>query len=62
MAALPLPLYQQWYLDNTFGTNGVATLGRMSNFTLVFGDLAIQSDGKIVVVGTQQTGGLTTLL
>jgi uncharacterized delta-60 repeat protein len=44
-------------LDNTFGTNGVVIAGQDGNFTLVFGDLAIQQDGKIVVVGTLETGG-----
>ena len=46
-------------LDNTFGTNGVVIAGQDGNFTLVFGDLAIQQDGKIVVVGTLETGGHT---
>jgi uncharacterized delta-60 repeat protein len=46
-------------LDNTFGANGVAIAGGNDNFTLLFGDLTIQSDGKIVVVGTQETGGHT---
>jgi len=45
-------------LDNTFGINGVATVGD-GEFTCIFGDLAIQPDGKIVVVGTQETGGHT---
>ncbi len=44
-------------LDNTFGVNGVVIAGQDGNFTLVFGDLAIQQDGKIVVVGTLETGG-----
>lgn len=46
-------------LDNTFGTDGVASAGQDGNFSLLFGDLAIQADGKIVVVGTQETGGHT---
>lgn len=45
--------------DNAFGTNGIAIAGEDGNFSLLFGDLAIQSDGKIVVVGTQETGGHT---
>lgn len=44
-------------LDNTFGTNGVVIAGQDGNFTLLFGDLAIQQDGKIVVAGTLETGG-----
>lgn len=44
-------------LDNNFGTNGVAIAGQDGNFSLLFGDLAIQADGKIVVVGTEETGG-----
>ncbi|HSL46821.1 MAG TPA: hypothetical protein VK897_25515 [Anaerolineales bacterium] len=46
-------------LDNAFGTSGVAIAGQDGNFNLLFGDLAIQADGKIVVVGTQETGGHT---
>jgi uncharacterized delta-60 repeat protein len=46
-------------LDSSFGTNGVAIAGQDGNFSLLFGDLAIQADGKIVVVGTQETGGHT---
>ncbi|MGB8983792.1 MAG: hypothetical protein WCC12_18120 [Anaerolineales bacterium] len=44
-------------LDSTFGTNGVATAGFDNDFNILFGDLATQSDGKIVVVGTEETGG-----
>jgi len=46
-------------LDTTFGTNGVATVfdDTNSNFQLSFGDLAIQPDGKIVVVSEEDTGG-----
>ena len=44
-------------LDNTFGTNGVVIAGQDGSFTLLFGDVAIQQDGKIVVVGTLETGG-----
>lgn len=44
-------------LDSSFGTNGVVVAGESGNFSLLFGDLAIQQDGKIVVVGTQETGG-----
>ncbi|RPJ23986.1 MAG: hypothetical protein EHM33_19275 [Chloroflexi bacterium] len=45
-------------LDTTFGTNGVATAGvDNDNFSISFRDLAIQPDGKIVVVGTMETTG-----
>lgn len=46
-------------VDGTFGTNGVVVAGQDPNFSISFGDLAIQPDGKIVVVGTQITGGHT---
>jgi uncharacterized delta-60 repeat protein len=46
-------------LDTTFGTNGIGVAGRDDNFYITFGDLAVQPDGKIVVVGTQVTGGHT---
>ncbi len=46
-------------LDTTFGTNGVASVweNNNSNFQLSFGDLAIQQDGKIVVVGNEEAIG-----
>jgi uncharacterized delta-60 repeat protein len=46
-------------LDTTFGTNGVASVweNNNSNFQVSFGDLAIQPDGKIVVVGSEEAVG-----
>jgi uncharacterized delta-60 repeat protein len=46
-------------LDNTFGTNGITSIWENSdsNFRYSFGDLAIQPDGKIVVVGIQEAIG-----
>ncbi len=46
-------------LDTTFGINGVASVWQNdnSNFRVSFGDLAIQPDGKIVVVGSQEAIG-----
>lgn len=46
-------------VDNTFGVNGIATASEVENGSILFGDLAIQQDGKIVVVGTWETGGHT---
>jgi len=51
-------------LDTTFGTNGIAVAAENndpnSNAEISFDDLAIQPDGKIVVVGTEQfIGGHT---
>jgi uncharacterized delta-60 repeat protein len=44
-------------LDNTFGTNGITTtLFTTNQFDEAF-DVALQSDGKIVVAGTTDTGG-----
>jgi uncharacterized delta-60 repeat protein len=46
-------------LDNTFGTNGVVSVWQNdnSNFRFSFGDLVIQPDGKIVVIGIQEAIG-----
>ncbi len=46
-------------LDTTFGINGVASVweNNNSNFRLSLGDLAIQPDGKIVVVGSEEAIG-----
>jgi uncharacterized delta-60 repeat protein len=46
-------------LDNTFGTNGIVSVWENdnSNFQFSFGDLAVQPDGKIVVVGIQEAIG-----
>jgi uncharacterized delta-60 repeat protein len=44
-------------LDPAFGTNGIAAAVPNDNFYFSFGDLAIQSDAKIVIVGTEITGG-----
>ncbi|MGE5776489.1 MAG: hypothetical protein ACM33V_09725 [Chloroflexota bacterium] len=46
-------------IDNTFGVNGIATASEVENGSILFGDLATQQDGKIVVVGTWETGGHT---
>jgi uncharacterized delta-60 repeat protein len=48
-------------LDTNFGTNGVAKIpSDPGDFYYVFSDLAIQPDQKIVLVGTQESGGHTT--
>jgi uncharacterized delta-60 repeat protein len=46
-------------LDTTFGTNGVVSVWETgdSNFQYSFGDLAIQPDGKIVVISIQEAIG-----
>ncbi len=44
-------------LDTTFGTGGFVVAGQRENGSLYFGDLVIQPDGKIVVVGTWETYG-----
>jgi uncharacterized delta-60 repeat protein len=44
-------------LDTTFGTNGVTIAGQTENGSRLLGDLVIQPDGKIVAVGTWETGG-----
>jgi uncharacterized delta-60 repeat protein len=46
-------------LDTTFGTNGVVSVweNNDSNFRYTFGDLAVQPDGKIVVIGIQEAIG-----
>ncbi len=46
-------------LDTAFGTNGVASIweNNNSNFRVSFGDLAVQPDGKIMVVGSQEAIG-----
>jgi uncharacterized delta-60 repeat protein len=47
-------------LDTTFGTNGVVSVwenDNNSNFRYTFGDLAIQPDGKIVVITFQEAIG-----
>lgn len=50
-------------LDTTFGTNGVAKFpGDPDDFFYEFHDFAIQPDNKIVVIGTQRTGGHTTTI
>ncbi len=48
-------------IDNGFGTNGVATIALTSGTTALDGtgvDLAIQSDGKILVLGSTSTRNL----
>jgi uncharacterized delta-60 repeat protein len=45
-------------LDGTFGTNGIATISDQSGFSSYsVSDLAIEPDGKIVVVGTETNQG-----
>ncbi len=45
-------------LDNTFGTDGVAIISSGTGFSRYsISDLAIESDGKIVVVGTESNQG-----
>lgn len=46
-------------LDTTFGTNGVVSVweNNDSNFRYSFSDLAIQPDGKIVVISVQEAIG-----
>ena len=45
-------------LDNTFGTDGVTIISDSSGFSRYsVSDLAIESDGKIVVVGTESNQG-----
>jgi uncharacterized delta-60 repeat protein len=46
-------------LDTTFGINGVVSVWQTgdSNFQYSFGDLAIQPDGKIVVISMQEAIG-----
>jgi uncharacterized delta-60 repeat protein len=50
-------------LDNTFGINGVALIpSDPGDFMYVCSDLAIQTDDKIVLIGTQESGGHTTTI
>jgi uncharacterized delta-60 repeat protein len=50
-------------LDTSFGTNGIAKIpSDPGDFIYVCSDLAIQPDDKIVLVGTQESGGHTTTI
>jgi uncharacterized delta-60 repeat protein len=44
---------QQTYLDTTFGTNGIVTTEKFEPASI-----CIQQDGKIVIVGSTETGGI----
>ncbi len=43
-------------LDNSFGTNGIVTTSISDSSTDAVSDIALQSDGKIVVTGNSQIG------